>query len=238
MLPDSLISLVAFLLLIAPGLLFDILSARRRAVRKDSAFTEVSRIVLWSLLFGAVSLGIVSLLSLALPDVVFEITSVVSRESGYSGEDRLRLAWTVVAMAALACGQAYALHRWLMRGRRPLRLVSVWEKILKDDIPKTDSCYVRVGLSSGESFAGIVTDFAADIETGDRELVLGLPIVYWSSSGTKKLLTPVWQRVVIHEREVRWITVQSVRRPDLPGRAMPAPDASAPQTGAATEGVL
>jgi Family of unknown function (DUF6338) len=47
--PGSWLSVLLFFLLVAPGLVFDLLSQRRRAGSPESGFREVSRVVLSSL---------------------------------------------------------------------------------------------------------------------------------------------------------------------------------------------
>jgi len=49
--PSSWLSVVLFFLFIAPGLLLDLLSEQRRAGFSESAFREISRILLASLVF-------------------------------------------------------------------------------------------------------------------------------------------------------------------------------------------
>lgn len=67
MIPDGIGSVVGFLVLIAPGLLFDWLEDRRRPTIKESAFREAGRTVLASLGFGVAAAFVLILLALALP---------------------------------------------------------------------------------------------------------------------------------------------------------------------------
>ena len=53
MVPSSVAAVLCFMLLVAPGLLFDMLAARRRAGTPESAFHEASRVVLASLAYDA-----------------------------------------------------------------------------------------------------------------------------------------------------------------------------------------
>jgi hypothetical protein len=50
--PQTILSLVAFLFLVAPGILFELRRERRRPGRKETAFREAARTALASLLFS------------------------------------------------------------------------------------------------------------------------------------------------------------------------------------------
>ena len=72
MVPETTGALLAFLGLIAPGLVYTLLRERRRPPEKMSAFREASRAALTSLGFIVVSLAVLVPLSLAgdwLPDI-------------------------------------------------------------------------------------------------------------------------------------------------------------------------
>ena len=68
MVPGSSLSVLFFVLFVAPGLLFELLSRRRRAGVAESAFVEVSRIVLASLAFSGFALGTLSVVRTLRPD--------------------------------------------------------------------------------------------------------------------------------------------------------------------------
>jgi uncharacterized membrane protein SpoIIM required for sporulation len=50
--PQTVLSLVAFLFLVAPGILFELRRERRRPGRKETAFREAARTALAGLLFS------------------------------------------------------------------------------------------------------------------------------------------------------------------------------------------
>jgi MFS family permease len=54
MVPASWLAVLFFLLFVAPGLLFDLLSEKRCAGIAQSGFREISRVVLASILFSAI----------------------------------------------------------------------------------------------------------------------------------------------------------------------------------------
>lgn len=109
MLPSSWLTVVSFLLLVAPGLLFDLLAARRRVGVSESAFREVSRIVLASLAFSA--LGVTSVIACHVfwPTAFPELDKVLVDEAYVRTNPRL-LVTAVVTGTAIAMVLAGVTH--------------------------------------------------------------------------------------------------------------------------------
>jgi len=70
MVPSSWLTVVLFLFLVSPGLLFDLLALRRRTGAVESAFHETSRIVLASLGFTVLALAVLALVGAAFPGLL------------------------------------------------------------------------------------------------------------------------------------------------------------------------
>jgi hypothetical protein len=58
--PQTILALVGFLFLVAPGLVFEIRRERRRPVLEETTFREVSRTALASLVFSVLALAILA----------------------------------------------------------------------------------------------------------------------------------------------------------------------------------
>jgi hypothetical protein len=66
--PSSWLSVVLFFLFIAPGLLLDLLSEQRRAGFSESAFREISRILLASIVFSGFAFSVLAIVREVQPE--------------------------------------------------------------------------------------------------------------------------------------------------------------------------
>jgi len=209
MVPSTWLSLVLFLLLVAPGLLFDLLAERRRVGVMESAFREASRVVLSSLAFSGFGFVIVVLARLIEPAWFPDPRRLVTEGMKYVAAEYLLVVSAIVLELAVALAAALLTHGVLaqMSGRR-LRPLSTWQKGIRDDCPKDMVPHARVRLTGGAVYLGRVGAYTADLELADRELVLVPPL--FSKTGTNPL-TPLageWQRMILHGSNIESIAFQ------------------------------
>ncbi|WP_291763010.1 DUF6338 family protein [Cellulomonas sp. 73-145] len=206
MIPTGVGSIVVFLLLIAPGLLFDWLEDRRRPTVRESAFREAGRTVLASLALGTVAALIVIGLSKQLPRHLLNPWELALSDPRQIIESRQGAAvMTLLVQTALACGLAIGLHYWLRwRSTTRLQAVSLWFKAVRAAPPKTVA-YAQVRLVSGATWFGVVEAYSADLETAGRELLLSGPIMAAREGQKLKPLAPRWERVVLRGEQIAWI---------------------------------
>jgi Family of unknown function (DUF6338) len=197
--PSSWLSLLLFFLIIAPGLLFDLLSERRRAGLTESAFREISRIVLASLLFSGFAVAVLVVVRTVKPDWMPDPRKLLQHGNYISKEYRL-LTRTLVIEVAIALAASGFTHCLLSRrgGRASIRQISAWTQVFKKDKPPGHDAYVRVRLSGGAVYYGAVANFTSGLDTAGRELVLG-PSLYAKAEPDSELslLPRVVQRIVI-----------------------------------------
>jgi hypothetical protein len=178
--PSSWLSVLFFFLFVAPGALFLLLSRRRRTALPDSAFLEVSRIVLASLAFSGVAFLVLARLHQVRPEWLPAPRELLGKDSTAYFRDRYGLVlWTIVIGAALACLFAWLWHLMLSTndgGGAPIRHVSTWTQVLKLDRPTGQDAYVRVRTDDGFVYSGVVADFSTDLEAEGRELILTQPL--------------------------------------------------------------
>lgn len=210
--PSSTGAVLVFMLLVAPGLLFDLLSARRHAGVPESGFREASRVVLASTGFtvAAVALawGISWVCRVRLPDFARMLA-----DSAYRADHIHASVLAPVATSAVACALAYGTHLWLARGT-PGRLQpqSAWFRAFRHDVPPGSAPYVRIRTVNGSTYCGFVGYFTPSLETEGRELALVPPL--WSAAPGRPL-TPLpreWQRVVVPGQDI--VSVLVSFRPD------------------------
>ena len=237
MVPSSWLTVVLFLLLVSPGLLFDLLAARRRTGPAESAFHETSRIVLASLGFTAVALAVLVVVGLLAPGLLPEPKGLLDPSGAYPVDHWPAVLGAVAAEAAVAHGAAVLVH-WLLAGRRKgsIRTISAWTAVFRKHRPDGHQAYVRLRLSGGIVYTGTMLGFTSDLPLADRELVLGPPL--YSKTGDKPLgpLPPDYQRVVIRGALIETMAVEY--RPSDYGEPDPVGPPPGPGVGDLAEGEL
>jgi len=219
MVPSSWLTVVLFLLLVSPGLLFDLLALRRRTGAVESAFHETSRIVLASLGFTVLALAILALVGVAFPGLLPDPKGLFDPNGVYAADHWPAVVGALAAESVLAHGAALLTH-WLLvrRGGATIRAVSAWTALFRRDCPPGHRAYVRVRLTGGIVYTGSVLSFTSDLPLADRELVLGPPL--HSKTGDRQLsaLPPDYTRILIRGAMIETMAVEY--RPSAPG----APD--------------
>lgn len=228
MLPSTWVSVVFFVLLIAPGLLFDLLAERRRVGLSESAFREASRVVLASLGFSALGLLLIGMIRVVHPPWMPSLRHLFGDPHSYIANNYDLILRALVIEAAVALAAAVGLHWLLARGAdAPLQHRSTWSRVFVDERPADCVPHVRAALSSGTVYVGRVAHFAADLELADRELVLAPPLFVKRAGGELTEMPTEWQRVVLPASSIDIIAVQYRRDrsgamptggEDLPGR--------------------
>lgn len=210
MTPTGWLSAVLFLLFVAPGLLFDLLSERRRASVEESSFREASRVALSSLVFTTAAWAILWLVGKIRPTLVPNVAELVSKPGAYTRLHYELLAWTVAAAFLLALFLAWAWNGYLGRraGGQTIRSQSAWTKVFRRDVPQGAEPHVRVRLDDGLVYMGRLADFSPDFAHEDRELILAPPLFVASGDADFEEVPEDVQRVVIRGTAVRSLSVE------------------------------
>jgi hypothetical protein len=141
MVPGSWLSALLFVLLVAPGLLFELLSERRRASFSESAFREVSRVVLGSLAFSGFAFAVLVILRYVHPAWLPDPRRLLEPRSSYPRDHYRLLLRTLVLQASLALAAVWVWHIFLAnkpwhslfankQGEAEVRPVSAWRKVV------------------------------------------------------------------------------------------------------------
>ena len=209
MIPSGFGTVVVFLLLIAPGLLFDLLEDRRRPTIKESAFRETGRTILASIGLDVGAGLIVALLATRLPDFLVNPVDLASQKASELVDARQGpVVATLVVQTVFACGLAWGLHACLAhRSLTALEAVSLWFKVFRG-APTGTVAYAQIRLTSGATWLGVVEGYSADLATNGRELTLSKPIMAAPPGQKLKPLAPQWERVVLRGDAIEWIAVK------------------------------
>jgi hypothetical protein len=214
--PSTWFAVVLFVLLVAPGLAFDLWSARRRVGVAESAFREAGRVVLASLVFSTIGLVLVFAVQAWTPRLMPDLPRLASsKDASYAVQHHWRVLVAIAIFAIGSFGTAAIVHCRLSRGKPKLRSVSAWTEIFRNDCPPGHNPQLRVRLTDGTIYFGELSDFTHDLDFGDRELVLGPPL-YSRASGegkTLKAMDEQWERVVVHGPSIAAVTVRYFPKP-------------------------
>jgi Family of unknown function (DUF6338) len=210
MVPGSWLSVLLFLLLVAPGLLFDRLSERRRARFPESAFREISRVVLSSLAFSGFAFALLIILRTVHPAWLPDPERLLEPQGSYVRDHYWLLLRTLLLQTSLALGAAGALHLILDReeDKATIRPISAWTQVFKRDCPKDHDAYVRVRLDGGVVYSGLVANFTSDLEVDGRELVLAQPMASRTGQNPMTAVPGQYQRVVIRGSAIEVMSVE------------------------------
>lgn len=209
MVPNGWLTVVLFLLLVSPGLLFDLLAARRRTGPAESTFHETSRIVLASLGFTAVALAVLAGLGALVPGLLPDPKGLLDPNGSYAADHWPTVIGALAAESVLAHAVALLGHWWLGRqGKASIRPVSAWTALFRRDVPPGHRAFVRLRLTGGIVYTGSVLSFTSDIPLPDRELILGPPL--YSKTGDKALtpLPAVYTRVLVRGAMIETMAVE------------------------------
>lgn len=233
MTPNSWLTILGFFLFIAPGLLFDLIGAHRKVPRKESTFTEISRVALVSTVCSVAAFATVLLFAAVCARQNWQVLPVPSamlkQGNSYIADNLVRISVTAIAIAALALifaalltlvahskklERIYATLLKLVDGKdSQVFYDSAWHRTFKVLPPQNSSVHVRVTLTNGTVWSGGLRDFSPDMEVADRELVLQPPIMckptHRDADGkhTRIRLDDKWQFVILRGSDIVSIAV-------------------------------
>ena len=212
MIPDTLGALLAFLGLVAPGLVYQLRREKTRASLTESSFREASRVALVSLSATLTALGVLALLRSAEPTWMPDVGAWLRHGNSYF-VDHYRLVFrTALVEVALACALAAAAAWGLgefsgTQGHVSKR--SIWFAVLRSDRPSGKVPWVHVHLKSGADYWGFVGYYSAEMAQLDREISLIGPDLQYRAPNTDAVrqLDANWETVIIAAADVEYIKV-------------------------------
>lgn len=207
--PTTWLAVLFFVLLVAPGLLYDLLAERSRPRAGESVFREVSRTVLASLIISTLSVSILVAIRWAWPGWMPDPDSLFSGTGHYVAHHYRLILRTLLVEGFIALSIAASFH-WIRaaRVRAHLRPVSTWTRVFREECPAGFLPHVQIRLTNGMTYIGQVGHFTADLETADREIVLVPPLYVKKPDGQFKDMPSEWQRVVLYGTSVESLMVQ------------------------------
>lgn len=209
MVPSTWLAVVLFVVVVAPGLWFELLSEKRKVGVTESVFREASRVVLSSLLFGTVAVSILALIRAIEPHWMPDPRLLLRAKSGYSASHYRLVARSLLLEAGLSFSAVWLTHCWLTgrAGGTSIRPVSAWSRTMRHEVLPGVEPAVWVVMEDGKQWIGLVHDFSANLETEGRELILSPPLYSNGGDGFTQV-DDKWQRVVLNGGSIKALSVQ------------------------------
>lgn len=227
MIPSTLAAVVAFLLLLAPGIVWELQRARYLPSVKETALIEASRIVLASMTASLVA---------AVPLLPFLWVPLYEMALNADGDLSAAPAAVVpymggaLAHSLMACGLVLVFCAFKWPGKAPMVSMPVWHLALEKWRPSGSlDPRLVVELLDGTVWRGALLAFDAGPEDNQRCIALGQPLTrrHVEEDGFK----PIQERrhaVILAETQIKSIQVSYPAMAHRQDVATPAP-AQSPQ---------
>jgi uncharacterized membrane protein len=138
--PATWVGLLLFYLFIAPGLLFDLLAAQRRAAQQESVLREISRVLLTGTGFSVAALGVLAVVRATSPDLMPDPRLLLGRDSGLYVANNYSLVFSAlaaqVALSVFFSGAAHLVLTRAQGGTAIKNSISSWTKAFRHDCPR------------------------------------------------------------------------------------------------------
>jgi hypothetical protein len=176
LIPSTVGAFVAFLGLVAPGLVFQMTGESRRPSHTETTFRELSRVALTSLIFTLASLALLACWRLAWPGQLIDARAWLTGGQAYLGDHLLVVSFTLVLEVALACLLAFAAAEVLSRSSRAhISPYGIWYKVLRDERPDDTKAWLVLHLTDGTELTGLLRHYTEGQVLERQEIAIGGP---------------------------------------------------------------
>lgn len=209
MLPESAATLTVFLLLVIPGVLFELVAARRRPESERTVFRETSVVALTSVVFSGAALVVLSMVRSKNPSWMPD-PGAWFRDADYAAGHYRLIARAAVAEVVLASGLAWLGARFMGKGH--IRPTTNWYAVFRDSAPPNSNVRAVVETTDGTTYRGFIGGYTADdVPPDERELVLIPPLYVRRRGGDETAID--WDRILLTGSQIASITVAYISSP-------------------------
>lgn len=225
MIPQGLTTLISFLVLVAPGLLFELRRERRRPTLEETAFREASRIAFTSFIFSLLSVIVLTFFRSLQPEALPDPGRWLSDKSDYVAANYALVARFAVLEVGLALSFAFVADLILLR-RATGNIVpgSIWFQVFRLERPKGKVPWVGVRLIDRTEFFGYLKYYTPEQKLENREIALqgdvnGKSLVMKTSTDPPELVElEDWRTVVIRGDQIQMVKVTYMEEASPPSR--------------------
>lgn len=203
MIPQTIVGFFFFLLLVAPGVRYELLREQRRPAINETAFREAARVALYSFGFSFSACAIIALLRIKFRTALFDPAAYNHDNKTYLNTFYTAMIWTVVIEVLIAFALVYILDL-IFATKLQLRLLNclpkpiqramspaiqkhgLWWELFENKFWRKDGKVplLRIRLSGGSRIAG----FLAGYTTYDKLENAEIAITKGEGEGTQMLM--------------------------------------------------
>lgn len=210
MVPEGAAGIIAFMVFIAPGALFELIVARARPRPSDTTFREINRVVLSSVVASVGAVALVMLPRVWVPgwqQALVEAVRVGEDHWRANVDDVVRGSLLIVG-AALTLAVVLALLRIGLGTGGTNYDESQWFLVFRRKRPKDSKPYIIAVSSSGERHFGDLVAYSIDqIDPSVRDITLGAPIHWMPDVNSPPRLLRNVQRLVLSGEQAAQVHV-------------------------------
>jgi hypothetical protein len=178
--PNSVGAVLGFLLVVAPGLIFEAIREHRRPSAERSAFREVSAVALASLVCGVIALAVMWGVKSARPSLLPDAQLWLLKGNRYFA-DHVPAVLTFFGGWILVASLAAYLGAWLLPVKFEAHIdthTTGWFEVFRKQKPSGRVPIALVKLDDQSEYVGEVMYYDPNMVTVQGEIVLGPPL--WS----------------------------------------------------------
>jgi hypothetical protein len=209
---------------VAPGTCYELLQQRTRLLpRGESAFVEISRILLSSTLISALALFLLALVHAVAPAALVDPPQLLIGGMKYVVAHPTLTGRTALSELALATLLAVVFNDLRTSNQaRPIVQSNAWHA-LGEILPKPgQEVNLSVRLKSGAELNGYYVGASTELESAKRELILAGPLTLLPKDGEPTLeFNPAWQRLAVNGAEIAYVTAQHIGEGQEPASGDP-----------------
>ena len=217
--PTSVLGL-AILLVVVPGLGYQLGRESRQPTRELAGFRETVSLVFAGVVSISASVAVFGLIRWAAPANTPDVGQFGRVPGPYFRDHLPYLAFWAFAVLASAMGLAYCSGRYIPRASGRNSYDSAWWKAFKN--AERHKAYVGCELTDGTYVGGTLWTYNAKVEeTPDREIALTAPINYRPGAGADPVLLKEVSILTLSASRIKFMTVTYVGGDTL-DQALPA----------------
>ncbi|MFI7642298.1 DUF6338 family protein [Nonomuraea sp. NPDC049400] len=212
MYPGSVAAVVIFLLIVTPGAAFELLWHRTRPRRDESAFIEVSRVLLTGVVFSGAAVVTLTLVQAIAPGAAADPVALLRDGAGYVRAQPAVVLRSVLAVPLLGLLYGVAAHALLSRAAsRRVAHETGWHTAFSRLAGATSRAFLSVQLKDGTTVTGFVVGYSTDADPAKRDLLLRRPIsLRPPGKAVATQLERSWQILTVPGSEISTIAVAYV----------------------------
>jgi hypothetical protein len=229
MVPQGVVVVVLTLLLLAPGLVWELVL--HRGGSRSPVLRRVCGVLLASVLCTLAGIGVMATVRSLSPSSVIDVGAWIRTDDYYFHRNYLVVVTTIVLTVGIGCLLA-ALCAGVMRHRGPSasQPENGWASVLTANRAPSGQPgpprLVHIRTHAGTLYQGSLVAIDSDALLGSAALTLGGPIAFRRDRGDAQSMRPEWDRLVLPMQEVAELWIQS-NRTAIPARDDAAMDPAA-----------